>query len=262
MHADLARLDLRTRRRGLWAYTLGMAAYAGLIVILYPSFQHDTSLDTLAAGNPSVAALLGISGSLTTPSGWMDANVYSNFLPLVLLLVTIGYGAAAIAGQDEDGTLGLLATLPLGRRSLTLQKLVALTAVATPVAVATSLVVLAGRRFQVTLEPGPLLATTAALVVLGVDFGLLALFIGALTGSRSTALGIGTSVAALSYVLSSLAPTIHWIHRVRWVSPFYWAVGNGQLTHGVSPASATALVATLVLLLGACLWAVDRFDIH
>jgi ABC-2 type transport system permease protein len=29
-----------------------------------------------------------------------------------VLLLTIGYGAACLAGQDEEGTLALIATLP------------------------------------------------------------------------------------------------------------------------------------------------------
>ena len=63
-----------------------------------------------------MAALFGVTGTLTSPAGWVDANAYTNFLPLIMLLLTIGYGAAAIAGQNDDGTLGLLVVLPLARR--------------------------------------------------------------------------------------------------------------------------------------------------
>ena len=54
----------------------------------------------------------------------MNANIYANFLPLIILMLTIGYGARCLAGQDEDGTLcarGVAAPAPdrvvLGRRS-------------------------------------------------------------------------------------------------------------------------------------------------
>ena len=262
MHTDLARLDLRLRRRGLWASTIGMGAYAVLVVAIYPTFKDDTSLAALASGNSSLAALLGISGSLTSPGGWMNANLYANFLPLVVLLMTIGYGASSVAGHDEEGLLGLTAALPLSRSSLAAQKVLALVGMALPVATVTMLAAFVGRRFELDLEAGPLLAATCAVVALGIVFGLMALLVGALTGRRGTALGVTSAVAAVAYVVSSLAPVVPWVHAIRWASPFYWAVGAGQLTDGVGVGAATALTTTTLVLAAACVWAVNRMDIH
>ena len=66
--------------------------------------------------------MFGVSGPLTSPGGWLNGNIYGNFFPLIMLLLTIGYGAAALAGQDEDGTLALVAALPIRRRTILLQK--------------------------------------------------------------------------------------------------------------------------------------------
>ena len=38
-----------------------------------------------------------------------------------MLLLTIGYGAACLAGQNEDGTLALVAALPVRRRAILLR---------------------------------------------------------------------------------------------------------------------------------------------
>ena len=122
MSSDVLRLDLRLRRRSLVGYTLGMAVYALVIVALYPSFKNDTSLNQLTDKGNAVAALFGANGPLTTPSGWLNANLYANFVPLIALLLAIGYGASCLAGQDEDGTLALVATLPLTRRGIVAQK--------------------------------------------------------------------------------------------------------------------------------------------
>jgi ABC-2 type transport system permease protein len=262
MSTDIIRLDLRMRRRGLWGYGLGMAVYAGLIVALYPTFKNDTSMDALARGNTTMAALFGISGSLTSPAGWMNANLYANFVPLVVLLMTIGYGASCVAGQDEDAQLGLVAALPLSRRSLVTQKAAALAVLAVPVPLVTLLAALLGRRFDLTLPAWPLLGVTVATMLFGLDLGLVALLLGCLTGSRALALAVSASIAALGYLISSLAPVIGWIHMVRDASPFYWAVGNDQVSHGLEPAHALAL-----LLLGAALFAgsvraFERMDIQ
>jgi ABC-2 type transport system permease protein len=103
-----------------------MAVYAIIIAAIYPTVKSDSSLEALATDNPQVLALLGVTGSLTSPTGSVSGNLYANFLPLLVLLLTIGYGASSFAGQSEEGTLGLVATLPITRRRLVLEKAVVL----------------------------------------------------------------------------------------------------------------------------------------
>ncbi|MDQ6848854.1 MAG: ABC transporter permease [Actinomycetota bacterium] len=259
----MTRLDLRLRRRSMVGYTIGMVAYAFVIVALYPTFKNDQNLNRFTqGGGAKFAALFGASGPLTTPPGWLNANLYGNFVPLVVLLLTIGYGAHAIGGQDEDGTLGVVATLPVSRRSLVLQKFATMCALAVPVSVATLLCVLAGRSFELSVGIGQLVAITIGTLLLGIDFGALALLIGALTGSRGTALGVTSSAAAAAYLISSLAPVVPWIRPVRGVSPFYYAVGQGQLVQGLRTPSLIVLIAVALALLAAAVVAFERLDIH
>lgn len=246
----------------MYGYTLGMAAYALVIVALYPSFKNDTSLNKLTEKGSTVAALFGASGPLTTPPGWLNANLYANFVPLILLLLTIGYGASCLAGQDEDGTLGLVATLPISRRRLALDKAVAMTALTLPVSAVTLLCVLAGRWFDLTVGSRALIGVSVGALLLGVAFGAVAMLIGAATGSRGAALGITSALAAASYLISSLAPVVHWLHPLRYASPFFYAVGDGQVSHGLSPAWAAVLIGIAACALAGCLVAFDRLDIH
>ena len=208
MHAEISRLDLRLRRRSVWGYAVGFGAYAVLIVALYPSFRSDRSLDQLAGGNPTMAALFGVSGSLTSPAGWMNANLYANVVPLFALVLTIGYGASSVAGQNEDERLGLLAALPVSRTAMLLQKLLTLLVLSTPVALVTAAAALLGRRYDLDLGLGALLGVTVGVVLLAFDFGALALAVGCLTGSRGVALGITSAAAAAAYVISSLAGVV------------------------------------------------------
>ena len=148
MRTEIARLDLQNRRRSTIGYAAGMALYMLVIVALYPAFKHSTGLDKLITDNPTIAAMFGVTGSLTSPAGWVDANAYTNFLPLIMLLLTIGYGAAAIAGQDEDGTLGLLVVLPLPRREILAQKIAAMIAQALVLTITVAACVYVGRALR------------------------------------------------------------------------------------------------------------------
>ena len=78
--------------------------------------------------------------------------------------------------------------------------------------------------------------------LLGVDFGLCAVAVGSITGSRGTALGVTAALAAVSYLVSSLAPVIGWIRPARYASLFDWSVGDQQLANGLSLASVGVLI--------------------
>jgi ABC-2 type transport system permease protein len=262
MSSDVARLDLRLRRRAIYGYTIGMALYALVIVALYPSFKNDTSLNKLTEKGSTVAALFGASGPLTTPPGWLNANLYANFVPLIVLLLTIGYGASSLAGQNEDGTLGLIATLPLSRRRIALQKTATMVLQAVPVTLATMLCVLAGRGFDLTINTTGLIGVTTGSLLLGVDFGATAMLVGAVTGSRGSAIGVTSGFAAASYLLSSLAPAVSWLHPARYASVFFYAVGDGQVSHGLPLGWAGVLVAVAALAVAGCLAAIDRLDVR
>jgi len=259
MLASITQLDLRLRRRSTIWYAAGMFLYTLVVVALYPSFRHQTSLNSLSGS--TAAALFGITGSLTSPDGWLNANIYSNFFPLVILLLTVGYGAAALAGQDEDGTLALVAALPIGRRAMLLQKAAAMAVQALLLAAAVAVAALVGRGFQLSISPGNIIAISVALVLMGLDFGLVTMAVGAVTGRRGTALGTGAGLAAASYLVSSLASTISGIRPGRYLSLFYWSVGNDQVSTGVSAIDFTILIAVGLCALLAAVLAFQRSDL-
>jgi ABC-2 type transport system permease protein len=239
---EITSLDLSFRRKALVGFTVGLVLYVVVIVALYPSFKNSSELDNLTKNSPGVAALFGISGSLTSPVGWMNANVWANFLPLIILLLTIGYGASAIAGQEKDGHLELVLSLPFSRRRVVAQKIGALTLQALILCFVTFLAVLTGRWFQLDFGIWELTTATVGVLLLGSDFGLFALAIGAGTGNRGVALGVASTVAAASYLVSSMAPVVSWLDPAKYLSLFYWSVGDNQLEDGLSIAGLAVLV--------------------
>jgi ABC-2 type transport system permease protein len=262
MPADVTRLDLRMRRRSTLGYALGMALYTFAIVALYPSFRHDTSLDKITKNAPTLSALFGAIGSLTSPAGWLDANIYQNLFPLMMLLLTIGYGASCIAGCDEEGTLALVATVPMARARLIGEKMASMFLQGLALAAAVAVVVVLGRLFHLLVSVDHVAELSLTVLLLGVDIGIMTLAMGALTGSRGTALGVGSSLAAASYLISSLAPVVAWIRPARYASLFYWSVGNGQLTGGVTLADFIVLVLSGIAAAAASVRAFARLDLH
>jgi ABC-2 type transport system permease protein len=259
MLANVTLLDLRLRRRSMIWYAAGMAVYTLVVVVLYPSFRHQTSLNGLSGS--TAAALFGINGKLTSPGGWVNANIYGNFFPLIMLLLTIGYGAAALAGQDEDGTLALVTALPIRRRVIVLQKTGAMAVQALMLAAAVAACVLVGRGFQLSISAGDTIAVSAAVMLMGLDFGLITLAVGVVTGRRGTALGVGAGLAAASYLVSSLASTISGIRPARYLSLLYWSAGNDQISRGVSATDFAVLIVVGLATLAAAVVVFHRADL-
>ncbi len=261
MNAEILSLDLTFRRKSIIGYSIGMAVYVLVVVALYPAFKDSSSLDALTADSSGVAALLGISGSLTSPTGWMNANLYANFFPLLILMLTIGYGAACIAGQEHDGHLELVMSLPFTRSRVVAQKTLCLIVQALIFAVVVLACTLIGRGFQLSIDTTDLATTTAAVMVLGIDFGLLAMVVGAATGNRGLAIGAAAAVAAASYLASSMAPLVSWLSPIRYLSLFYWSVGNNQLEHGVALGGAAVLIGTGAALAALAIHNFKRHDL-
>jgi beta-exotoxin I transport system permease protein len=262
MHAEIAWLDLSNRRRSLIGYCLGMAVYALAVVAMYPAFRTSTSLDKLIQNDSTAAALFGVTGRISSSGGWLNGNIYANFLPLIMLLLTIGYGAACLAGQDEEGTLGPLAVLPVRRTAIVVQKSAAMTAQAAVLAVTVAVLVIIGRSFQLDISVAHVASISAAVLLMSLDFGMVTMAVGALTGRRGAAIGTGTAIAAASYLVSSLAPAVSWIQPGRYASLFYWSVGNSQISQGVSPGDYTVLTVTGLCALTATVLAFRRLDLH
>ena len=250
MAAELVAVDLATRRRSTIGYAAGMAVYTVVVVALYPAFKDATDLDEMLADQPGLSSLFGISGSLTTPPGWLSGNIYANFLPLILLFVTIGHGAATLAGEEGRGRLDLVLALPRptalgrrpeggrdradrhGRRGRHVPRLAARPGVR-------------GRRQRRSTSP----TTTLGALLMALAFGLAALAIGGGTGERGLAIGVASTIAAASYLLSSLGQTVAWLKPWRPLSLFYWSVGNDQLDRGLGWDGLAVLAASVTVAL-------------
>ena len=239
-----------------------MALYTLVVVALYPAFEHSTSLDKLVQNDSAAAALFGITGKISSSGGWLNANIYANFFPLVMLVLTVGYGAASIAGQHEEGTLSLIMALPLRRRRIVAQKMGAMVLQAVVLSVGVAICVLAGRSFDLSVTPSKAGSISPTVLLLGLDFGIITMAVGALTGRRGTAIGIGAALAAVSFLASSLAPVAAWTRLAGYASPFYWSVGQNQVTAGASPEEYAILVLVGLCVASAAVIGFRRLDVR
>lgn len=123
--AELARRGVGDHRAALGGWCVGTVAYVALIAAIYPSLAGSGSLDQLVSKDPdALKSLFGISGngSLSSGAGFLDAELFSFMLPLLVLVLAIGSGVRTFAGEEDAGRLELILAYPVRRRYAVLAK--------------------------------------------------------------------------------------------------------------------------------------------
>lgn len=251
------------RRRSLLLWSLALAAVSALYTGFYPSVgEGGEALDAYMANFPEgMSQVLGFE-SIGTAGGYLASTVYGLLGPALLLVFGIGSGARLVAGQEEDGTLELELTHPVGRRRLLTERLVALwVTVLLLVAVVTVVVVAMVAGLGMDLGLDRILAGSTGLFLLVVAFATVALAVGAATGRRAIGLGVAAGLAVLSYVADAASTLLDGGAWLSAVSPWSWYLGGDPLLDGWDPAGLLLLgLLTLVATAGALLM-FDRRDL-
>jgi ABC-2 type transport system permease protein len=250
---------LRDRRRSLVWWSVGVALYIAFIAAVYPSIASAPGLADLEKQMPeSIMALMGASDfSFTTGAGYVSGELFGFMIPIFILILTIGTGAAAIGGAEDRGTLDLLLSHPVRRRRVLFESaiLVAVEAVVFGAVIVLALSI-ADPIADLGIGTMNLVGAVTGIVLLGIALGWLSLAIGAATGSRALALAATGSFAALAFLASSLSGLVDFLHTVRWISPFWYATSGAPLVHGYTWWYASVLIgaAVMVLAVGAVLF--------
>jgi ABC-2 type transport system permease protein len=253
---------LRDGRRGLFGWALTIGGIAALYTMFFPSVSNPAMAAALKNYPDAMKKALNME-DLTSPQGYLGSYVFGLLVPILLAVFGIIMGSRAVAGDEESGTLDVVLAHPVGRPRLLLDRFAALVTqvVAICVAVYVLLLAISGPAKISAVGPGYLAAATFQLALFGTCVAALTLAVGAATGRRAAAIAAGTAVAVLGYFANNLAPQVHGLEWVRYLSPFFYFSGNKPLVNGVDLGHAGVLAAVAVLLVAAGLALFRRRDL-
>jgi beta-exotoxin I transport system permease protein len=232
----IARRLLRDRRRGARWWALGTVFGVATVVALWPSVRGNADVENVVESLPaSVRAIIGSHAdiSLTSAPGYLQARLFSTLLPIVLLIYGIGLGAAAIGGAEEDGTLQLVVTAPVSRTRVAVERLAAsllLLVALAGLGLVTTVVLGAPAGVLDEVSVGRIALATAGVTALALLHAAVAYAAGAVTGRRTTAMAVASSVAVAGYLLNVLAASAEPIRPARALSPWWWFLDRNLLT--------------------------------
>lgn len=253
--------SLYDQRRALAGWGIGVVLLVLIESALWPSVSDMPDLGKFLANYPEAMRELFNIEQFGTGAGFLNVELFSAVLPIVFIIFGIGRGARAVAGEEEAGTLELLLVTRVSPTSLVLQKagaLVVSTAGLGLVLYLSTLVFSAA--FGLDVGPGDLAGATLAMVLLGVEFGGLALAVSAASGRHGLSLAIASALAVAAYVLYAAGKIVDVLEPWSPLSPFQQALADGPLGAGL-PASYLWLIVVPVLAVAVALPIFDRRDI-
>jgi beta-exotoxin I transport system permease protein len=238
---------------------------AGFYLSLYPSIGAVAEMRSLLeAMPPELRAMFSAeSADLSTPAGYLNIELFTFVIPLIVMAITLTGGAGATAGEEERGTLELLLANPVPRWRIVVEKAVG-TAILAAILCAGVWVALAitAQLSDIDIALERVAAALVSAWLLGCAIGGVALVAGALTGSRVIAIGVGLGVAIAGFFVSALAPLSDVLEPWRPLSPHYHYIGYDPLTNGLDPVHAGVLAALGIVLVIVAAIAFERRDLR
>lgn len=195
--------ELKLRRNAILGWSLGLCFFPLVYIGIYPSVAEQME------GLADLELYKALGMSLGTFPDWVG-SILIVFMPLVASIYAIINGTGTLAGEEEDGRLEMIVTLPLPRWQIVVAKAVALavsSAIMLLVVATVSVFVFQAIESQIETDVVAMDLFTAVLSAYPLIFamGMLSMFLAAFAPSRRIAGTIAAVILAVSYFGNNLA---------------------------------------------------------
>lgn len=244
MFASVFTKTVRDRSTGV----LVAALSTGLLLVVGMAVYRDVDVGVyFEILPPSLLEMMGIPEGAEA-GGLAFGAMYNLIGAFVLAGLAISMGASGVAGEEQDGTIGLLLGNPLSRYDIVVAKGASLAAIT-----GVGALILWGFAYvspailDVDMAGIEIEATILALFLNALVYGFLALAIGSWTGSRNAASGVTITVMVVGYLGASLLPLVEDLADLAKIFPWYYFSGSRPVVNGVDPVHTSVLAGMIVV---------------
>jgi ABC-2 type transport system permease protein len=207
-----------------------------LIVAFWPSIRGSSEISKAIENYPDVMKeFFGGAAAFdyTRPGGFLNTQLFSLLLPLMISGFAIGYGASTIAREERGGQLDLLLALPIRRSRIVGEKAVAVAVcVAALTALSAAVIIAVGALVDLDISVANVVAACIGSGLVALLHGWFALAVGACTGNRAVAVGVSGAVLVAGYLVQVLGGLVDAVKPARVISPLYQANGTVPIDTG------------------------------
>lgn len=244
--------ELKFRRGAIIGWGLGLCFFPIVYIGIYPSVADQM------AGFADLEFYKALGMSLGTFEDWV-ASILIALMPLVAAIYTIINGTGTLAGEEEDGRLEMVVTLPLPRWQIVTAKALALTLSSLIIYAVVSVVSLLvfqaiESQIETRLVANDMFIAVFSAWPLVFAIGMLSMFLAAFCANRRFASMISAVILIISYFGNTLSNSTDLLDPYK---PFFLftyldataeAVTNGQANGDIAVLAGIGLVAFLLAL--------------
>ena len=189
--------------------------------------------------------------------------IYSSYGALTLAALSLSMGSASIAGEERNGTMGLLLANPKSRSYILASKagnMVLLTGLGAAILWIGGIAVPALLNVEVTgIHVG---ALVLHMFVIALFYGFMAMAIGAWTGKGALASGVTAAVMVVSFFAAGLLPLIDGLENGAKAFPWYYFEGSQPHINGIDWGHLAVLSVAIAVFFLAAVAGVNRRDLR
>jgi ABC-2 type transport system permease protein len=248
---NLLGFEIRIRRGAIIGWGLGLAGFAFIYLPFYPSVQDQFS--GISFEDIALYQALG-NFSMATFEGYFASTVLQ-FFAVIFAIYAVVNGTATLAGEEEAGTLELLAAMPLQRWQIVIAKALAMIVSGVFILAIAGLFVMAAVAYvasQVDTGITPIDALPAVWNSLPITicFMMISLFLGAFLPNRRVAATVGTIIVIGSYFGNNLSGLIESLEPLKPFLPFNYYNASAEIfMEGIPWGDALTLLAAAAVFL-------------
>jgi len=248
--------------RNRWRAWMIAVFVIGLWLLLAMAIYRDIDMSIYTNMPDAVRELMGIPDGADAAT--LAYGVMFDFVaPLVLASMAISMGAAAVAGEERDGTIALLLASPISRRGVLAAKLGAIVALTSAATLACWVFArLVPSVLDIELGASHLGAMAWHIAANALLYAMVAFFIGAWTGDRRTASSTAVALMVISYFAVALLGLVESISGFARIVPWYYFSSSRPLLHGASFGHLAVLGTSALVLAVAAFVVVDKRDLR
>lgn len=215
---DLLIHEIRSRWRAILGWGVGLILFGAVYISIFPGiFEQLQSLKDL-----SVYKLVGM--RLGSVEGYM-ASVVLVYIPILLCIYCIIASTSALAGEEDNGTLELIVTMPLSRWQILTAKAIALSVVVLFIMIIASIgnaLILAIIKINnpINVTPFALFSALMSSVPLALGLIMTGFFLGAILPNRRLSATVMTVFFIASFFMENIAGMVKSLEPIKYLSLF------------------------------------------
>jgi len=198
--------EILFRRNAIIGWGLGLCFFPIVYLSLYPSMADEVQ----GLADMEIYKAMGV--SINSVEGWIGSTVIL-FVPILASIYALINGTGTLAGEEEDGRLEMVVTLPLPRWQIVTVKAIALSValflILLIVSLVTALVFLAiESQLETELAAVDMITGLMGAWPMTFAFAMISMFLAAFCSRRRVAALIATALVIISYFGSNLSTMV------------------------------------------------------